>query len=223
MKIFFLEDDVILAKTVKQLLKTNYIVEHAKNIAEAEALFDQSEYDLFIVDLSVPDGSGIDFCKYVRTNKNHAPILILTGEADISKKVLALETGADDYLLKPFNFLELQARIQALLRRPSQYVHQTYKIDDLMLDTQRRVVTRANQIIDLRPKEFSLLEFLIRNKGMVVTRNMILSHLWDNSYDTFTNIVDAHVKNLRDKVDRPFKKKLIHTVHGVGYKVDDSN
>lgn len=220
MKIFLLEDDLFLAKTIKNSLKNIYVIEHATDTVEAEKLFDENEYDLFIVDLSLPRGSGIDFCKYIRKSKCLSPVLILTGNMEISQKVEAFECGADDYLLKPFHFDELLARIRALLRRPQTYVTSTLSIDDLLIDVHKRVAYRSSQNIYLRPKEFNILEFLIRNKGLVVTRNMILNHLWDNSYESFTNIVDVHIKHLRDRVDKPFKKKLIQTVHGLGYKIE---
>ena len=149
------------------------------------------------------------------------PILMLTGQSETEKKVLALDAGADDYLVKPFRFEELLARIRALLRRNTvTLTSNILSIDNLTLDPAKKTVKRNEDNITLRRKEFSLLEYLMRNNGRVITREMILDHIWESTNDSVTNVVDVHIKYLRDKVDKPYKKKLIKTVHGVGYKIE---
>jgi DNA-binding response OmpR family regulator len=149
------------------------------------------------------------------------PILMLTGQAETEKKVLALDAGADDYLVKPFKIEELLARIRALLRRhPTALTSNTLSIDSLILDPSRKIVKRNEDNIVLRRKEFDLLEYLMRNNGRVITREMIVDNIWDSNHESVTNVVDVHIKYLRDKIDKPYKKKLIKTVHGVGYKIE---
>jgi DNA-binding response OmpR family regulator len=149
--------------------------------------------------------------------------LFLTGNSEVEKKITALDEGADDYMVKPFHVKELQARLRALLRRTSQRLgSDVIKVNDVTIDLGKKIVRRGETVIPLRRKEFDLLEYLARNQGKVVTRSMILDHVWDSSYDTFTNIVDVHINYLRHQLDKNFSKKIIKTVHGVGYKLDPS-
>jgi DNA-binding response OmpR family regulator len=222
MKLLLVEDDIHLTQTLQQKLKTDYVVQVAHSLEQAEYFFDINEYDIFIIDINLPDGSGQKLCEYIRHNNNNSPILVLSGKSEVEQRISALDAGADDYLTKPFHYSELVARLRALLRRPTHaYFSATLIVDDLYLDTVKKVATRNSEALKLRPKEFILLEFLMRNKGAVVTRNMILNHLWDDSYEALTNIVDVHIKHLRDRIDRPYPKKLIKTIHGLGYKIGD--
>jgi DNA-binding response OmpR family regulator len=179
-----------------------------------------NDYDLLIVDNMLPKKTGLTVCTEVRHLGRTVPILILSVVADASKKAGLLNAGADDYLTKPFSFEELMARIRALLRRPKNLNESTLRIDDLVLDAASHVVTRGDKRIHLTPKEFGLIEFLLKNRGIVVSRGMILEHVWDMNADLFSNTIEAHILSLRKKIDLPKKRKLIHTIHGFGYKID---
>jgi DNA-binding response OmpR family regulator len=220
MRILIVEDLEDLALSIKEELKPTYAVDICTTGKDGSYQARTNEYDLIILDIQLPDISGIQVCSEIRSDGIATPILMLTGESEIESKVIALDTGADDYLTKPFKFEELTARIRALMRR-TQDTMTTNRItvEDLTLDTALRTVNRGNKAIKLRRKEFDLLEYMMRNAGKVLTRSMILEHVWDNNVDFFTNAIDVHIKYLRDQVDRPFKKKLIKTVHGLGYKL----
>jgi DNA-binding response OmpR family regulator len=221
MKILIIEDDAELAKTMRDELQQDYIVDVCFTGQEGEYLAEMNEYDLIIADLILPDTNGVNVCQTIRRLGITTPILMLTGINEVGKKVDALDAGADDYLIKPFNFKELKARLRALSRRRhSNLTNNVLQLEDLKLDSTNRVVQRGEAVIELRRKEFDLLEYLLRNRGKVVTREMILNHVWENTYDAFTNTVDVHIKYLRDRVDKPYKKKLIRTVHGLGYKIE---
>jgi DNA-binding response OmpR family regulator len=221
MKILLIEDDDLMAQTLQETLSGDFVAEVASSALEGEDLINANSYDLIVLDLNLPDLNGIKLCQKIRQEGIVTPILILTGENELQTKVEALDAGADDYLTKPFRIEELKARVRALLRRPSQgFTSNMLHIDDLVLDLDKKVVQRGHAIIHLRRKEFDLLEYLLRNAGKVLTRNMILEHVWDSSYDSLGNTVDVHVKYLRDHIDRMFHKKLIKTVHGLGYKIE---
>ena len=159
-------------------------------------------------------------CKKIRKSGHSMPILMVTGQSEIEKKVMALDAGADDFLIKPFQFAELTARVRALLRRrKTDLIPMTLIVEDLIFDVSKRVVKRNGNIINLRRKELHLLEYLMQNNGQVLTREMILDHIRDSTNDSITNIVDVHIKYLRDKIDKPFGKKLIKTIYGMGYKI----
>jgi DNA-binding response OmpR family regulator len=181
-----------------------------------------NDYDLIILDYVLPDGNGVELCAKLRKANIRIPILFVTVRYGIRDKVAALDAGADDYIVKPFSVKELHARIRALMRRSlNVYNDDILKIDDLTLDISERTVVRDQKDIYLRKKEFNLLEYMIRNKNRVLTRSMILEHVWEGGAEELSNTVDVHIKYLRDKVDKPFKRKLIKTIHGLGYKIDN--
>lgn len=221
MRILLIEDDPQTAQTVKEELEKQFIVEVANSGVDGEYQAHVNKYDLIILDYMLPDINGIDVCKSIRSSGNHAAILMLTGEAEVSNKVQALESGADDYLTKPFSFDELRARIKALLRRQSgTFSSNILQLADLSFDIDKKIVKRNGIPIELRRKELYLLEYLMRNCGRVVTREMILDHAWDSASEPMTNTVDVHINYLREKIDKPFAKKLIKTAHGLGYKME---
>src|SRR6185295_13261056 len=177
-------------------------------------------YDVAIVDLMLPQRDGLSLIEELRRRGTTIPVLILSARRSVDDRVRGLQAGGDDYLTKPFAFAELLARVQALVRRASRAPEPTtLVVGDLSLDLLTRKVTRAGVSIDLRPREFALLEYLMRNPGKVVSKTMILSHVWEYNFDPQTNIVDVLVSRLRDKIDRPFETKLLRTVRGVGYVV----
>lgn len=221
MRILLVEDEIEIANTIKEELEKSFIVDvvHSGKDGEYQALMNM--HDLIILDMLLPDSNGIDICKKLRAAGITTPILMLTGQYQINKKVLALDSGADDYLTKPFNFEELSARLRALLRRQKNTLSSNIlSLEDLTLDLDKKVAMRQGKTINLPRKELYLLEYLLRNVGRVVTRNMILDHVWETENESFTNTIDVHIKYLRDRVDRPFAKKLIKTVHGMGYKIE---
>jgi two-component system copper resistance phosphate regulon response regulator CusR len=178
--------------------------------------------ELVILDLMLPDMDGLAFLEQIRTRTFTQPVLILSGRAGVDDRVKGLELGADDYLVKPFAFVELLARIRALLRR-GQPIPERLQISDLTLDCMRRKVTRGTQQIDLAPKEFIMLEYLMRNRGKPISRTMIVEHVWEMEYDGLTNIVDVYIRHLRSKIDDRFPEKLIHTVRGIGYMMESAD
>lgn len=221
MKVLLVEDDRETAATLKEELEKNYIVEPSFTGEEGEYQAEINEYDLIILDLGLPDKDGKEVCINIRKKDRQVPILVLTGEHDLDTKVSLLDLGADDYLTKPFSLSELQARIRALLRRRNYMLAPNLlSVDDLTLDLHKKIAKRGVKNILLRRKEFYLLEYLIRNAGRVVSRSMILDHVWESNCESLTNVVDVHIKYLRDQIDRPFDKQLIKTVHGLGYKIE---
>lgn len=222
MKLLLIDDNVHLANRISHHLRKKFVIECVntgkQGIEKAEAV----EFAAILLDLRLPDMPGITVCKRLREIQNTAPILVLSANNDVATRVDLLNSGADDYLVKPFNAEELAARIDALLRRNARGYHSNIlTVGDLKLDTTSRTVTRSEQKIELRRKEFDILEYLILNKGRTVTRDMILTHVWEDSKNSWHNTVDVHIKYLRDKVDRPFRVKLIKTAYGIGYMVDD--
>lgn len=220
MRILLVEDDKASALTLKDVLSPHFIVEVAHTGEEGEYRVHLNNYNLLILDHVLPDKSGIEICKNLRKEGFTLPILMLTGQTEIDKKVTALDEGADDYLTKPFNTRELLARIRALLRRHAPSKSSLLKVGDLAFDLNTKIATRNGKIIPLRRKEIYLLEFFMRNAGIVVTRQMILDHAWDSSNEPLTNTIDVHINYLRDKIDKPFEKKLIKTMRGIGYKME---
>ncbi len=220
MRILLVEDNQEIAQTMKEELRRTYAIDVSLTGQNGCYMATTSTYDLIILDLILPDMNGVEICKTIRNEGIKTPILILTGKDEIELKVRALDCGADDYLTKPFSFKELTARIRALLRRSSEKLKDNkLLLDGLEINIAERTVIREGHVIDLRRKEFDLLEYMMRNNGRVLTRSMILEHVWDNNVDFFTNAIDVHVKYLRDRIDKPFKKKLIKTIHGLGYKI----
>lgn len=221
MKILLIEDDKQTAATIRETMKDYYAVDVVYTGEDGDFQAQVNGYDTIIIDLVLPDIDGVTVCKRIRKAGIKTPILVLTGKAQVRDKVTALDAGADDYLTKPFSFAELLARVRALIRRnPDTLSSNKLFVGDLNLDASSNTARRRGRKISLRRKEFSLLEFLMRNSGRVVTRSMILEHVWETETDPVTNTIDVHIKSLRDKVDRPFKKSLIKTVHGLGYKLE---
>ena len=219
MRALIVEDDATIADFVARgLREAGFAVDVA---ADGEAALErtrQQVYDVAIVDLMLPKRDGLSIIDDVRRHGIDTPVLILSARRAVDDRVKGLQAGGDDYLTKPFAFAELLARVQALVRRATRTPEPTtLTVDDLVLDLLSRRVTRGLKPIDLRPREFALLEYLLRNAGRVVSKTMILSHVWEYNFDPQTNIVDVLVSRLREKIDRPFQKKLLHTVRGVGY------
>ena len=219
MRALLVEDDDTIAEFIARgLREAGFAVDrHADGDAGLAAAAAQS-YDVAIVDLMLPKRDGLSVIEDLRRQRIAVPVLILSARRSVDDRVRGLQSGGDDYLTKPFAFAELLARVQALVRRSTRVAEPaTLTLDDLTLDLLSRRVTRGGTAIDLRPREFTLLEYLLRNSGRVVSKTMILSHVWEYSFDPQTNIVDVLVSRLREKIDRPFEKKLLHTVRGVGY------
>jgi len=222
MKLLLVEDNRSLSESLKKQLGKSFIVEAVRNGEEGLQVALNGTHDIIILDLNLPDMSGYDICKNLRQAQIRTPVLILTASSDVPSRVALLNAGADDYVAKPFNLAELRARLTALTRRlPDGYSASLLNVHDLVVDPARRRVERAGKPIDLRRKEYDILEYLVRNSGRPVTRSMILDHAWDGSKDAWNNTVDVHIKHLRDKVDRPFKRPLIKTAYGIGYMIDD--
>jgi len=224
MRVLIIEDDEVVAKFIaKGLRQQGYLVDVARDGREGLFLALEQAYDVMIVDRMLPALDGLSVLKTVRLAGNTTPILILSALADVDNRVEGLRAGGDDYLTKPFAFSELVARLEALQRRPrgGAAADTVYRAGALELDPRRRTVIRAGEPIRLLPREFALLEYLMRNRGQVVTRTMLLENVWDYHFDPQTNVVDVHVSRLRAKVDRPFSEPLIETVRGVGYRLRD--
>jgi len=218
MRILVIEDEKKIADFIKRGLKEEgYAVDAAYDGEEGYFLAKTNDYDIILLDLMLPKMDGITLCRKLREEKVPAPILMLTAKDTVKDKVIGLDSGADDYLTKPFAFEELLARIRALLRKGEAKVLNKIKVDDLILDIVTHKTERGGKVIELTQKEYSLLEFLMRNAGNIVTRTMISEHVWDADFDTFTNVIDVYIKYLRNKIDSGHEKKLIHTVRGRGY------
>ena len=220
MRILIAEDDPALASFVKKGLEAEYYaVDISPNGEQARAMAAELDYDLLVLDLNLPLLDGVTVLRSLRGCKPLMPILVLTARNRVEDSVQCLDLGADDYLTKPFSFVELAARIRALLRRSHLPATSTLTVADLKLDRIERRVERGGRRIDLTSKEFALLEYMMRNAGRRVTRAMIIEHVWNLSFDTSTNIVDVYVNYLRRKMDKDFASPLIHTVRGVGYEL----
>jgi len=219
MRILLVEDDLKIASfIVKGLKAAGYAMDHAKDGEEGLRLALAESYDTAIVDIMLPKLDGLTLIERIRREKVNTPIIILSAKGSIDDRVKGLQTGGDDYLTKPFSFSELLARVQALMRRAGGLSEPTrLTVGDLSINLLTREVIRGKSRIDLQPLEFSLLEYLARNAGRVVSKTMIMEHVWDYNFDPQTNVVEARICRLRDKIDREFDKKLIQTVRGVGY------
>ena len=222
MKILIIEDEFkTAAYLAKGLAEAGFIVDTASRGDDGLHLARTGGYDLVVLDVMLPALDGWGVIKYFREQGGQTPVLFLTAKDAIEDRVQGLELGADDYLVKPFAFAELLARVRTLLRRPHARQPDTVKVADLELDVVRHRATRGSQRLDLTPKEFALLSLLARRAGEVMSRTLIAEQVWDVNFDSDTNVVDVHVRRLRSKVDDPFVKKLIHTVRGVGYVLED--
>jgi len=219
MRALLVEDDATIAEFVARgLREAGFAVDRASDGEDGLTAALKQPYDVAIVDVMLPKRDGLSLIEELRRRGTATPVLILSARREIDDRVRGLQTGGDDYLTKPFAFAELLARVQALVRRATRASEPTtLTLDDLVVDLLSRRVTRGGKLIDLRPREFSLLEYLMRNAGRVVSKTMILSHVWEYNFDPQTNVVDVLVSRLREKIDRPFEKKLLHTVRGVGY------
>jgi heavy metal response regulator len=224
MRILLVEDEQRLSDVIKKgLTEEGYAVDQAFDGVEGQFLAESEAYDAIVLDVMLPKKDGVTVCKELREKKSKTPIIMLTAKDTLEEKVGGLQIGADDYLTKPFAFAELKARIQALIRRNYQQSSSLIEIADLTLDPIKHAVTRNKEHIELTPKEFAILEILARHKDEVVTRTQIIEHTWDYNFDTMSNVVDVFMATLRKKIDGGKTQKLIHTVHGVGYKLSEKN
>ena len=220
MRILVVEDEKRIADFLcRGLQGAGYAVDAAPTGAAALENVHSTDYDLVILDLMLPDMDGLQVLEKVRNRKTGPPVLILSARGTLDDRVRGLEQGADDYLVKPFAFVELLARVRALLRR-GQPTPEKLQVADLTLDCIRRKVLRGVETIDLAPKEFGILEYMMRNRGRPLSRTMIVEHVWDMDYDGLTNIVDVYIRHLRSKIDDRFQTKLIQTVRGIGYMIE---
>jgi two-component system OmpR family response regulator len=220
-----IEDDKDVASFIRKgLTEAGYNVDHADNGKDGLFLATTERYDALIVDRMLPAVDGLTVIRTLRASANQTPALILSALGEVDDRVKGLKAGGDDYLVKPFAFSELQARLEALVRRaqgPADKPATLLKVADLELDLLRREARRGGRVVDLQPREFQLLEFLMRHAGQVVTRTMLLEGVWDYHFDPQTNVIDVHVSRLRSKIDRGFDRPLLHTVRGVGYRLAD--
>lgn len=224
MKVLLVEDEHRISQSIKKgLEQENFLVDLAYDGEKAFDLASSNEYEAIILDLMIPKMDGMTVCKNLRADKIHTPILILTARGELEDKVSALNYGADDYLVKPFAFAELLARVRALTRRPKVQESFLLTVEDLELDTKTFEVKRFGKSIDLSKKEFSLLEYLMRHKNRILSKDQIIENVWDYESDVLLNTVEVYMGYLRNKIDKPFKgkKPLINTVRGFGYKIGD--
>lgn len=218
MRILVVEDERKVARFIQQGLEEEHYTVDVAHDGEAGLQMAQSEnYDLLILDVMLPKRSGLDLIKEFRARKGLAPALMLTAKSATEDKVAGLDSGADDYLTKPFAFAELLARVRSLLRRSSKEKSTVLAMADLELDTVTHKAKRAGRVIELTAKEYALLEYFLRNKERVLSRTIIAEHIWDYSFDTGTNIIDVYVNHLRNKIEIENEQRLLHTVRGVGY------
>jgi two-component system copper resistance phosphate regulon response regulator CusR len=219
-KILIVEDELKVASFIKKGLQTqNFEAEVAETGSDAKRFFSESPFDLIILDIGLPDMSGLELCEYIRSKNTKIPILMLTALGTMTDKLSGFEVGTDDYMVKPFDFMELLVRVKSLLKRTSE-IEQPSEIlqeADLELDLKEKVARRDAKIIELTAKEFSLLEYLLINKGRVVSKVDIAEKVWDINFDTGTNFIEVYVNYLRNKIDKGFSNKLIHTIVGMGY------
>ena len=221
MRLLVIEDERKIARVITESLKREkYAVDAAYDGEEGFNLADSQPYDLLIVDRMLPGLEGTEIVKKLRENGKNMPILFLTALSTTEDKTLGLDVGADDYLTKPFAIDELLARVRALLRRPPIQQPDILQIDDLKIDKQQQTVTRAGKIIDLTNKEYALLEYLMQHPNQILSKETLIDHVWDFDADILPNNVEVYIKNLRQKIDKPFKKQLIKTVRGFGYRIE---
>ncbi len=224
MKILIVEDEQKIADFLKDgLTEQGHNIDHASDGQKGAQLAIKNTYDIILLDVIIPVMSGVELCKLIKSNTPDTPILMLTALGTTEDKLIGFDAGADDYLVKPFEFKELLARIKALTRRSNRTEDpkNTLQVADLILDLDKKLALRGDKIIELTAKEFSLLEFFMRNKGKVYSRLDIMEKVWDLNFDTGTNIVEVYVNILRKKIDRDFSTKLIHTRVGLGYIMEE--
>lgn len=222
MKILVIEDEIKLAMAIKRALETQaHAVDVAHSGEDGLDMCDTEAYGVIILDLMLPGISGLDVCKRLRSDGVHTPVLLLTAKGQLHDKVVGLDAGADDYLVKPFSFDELFARIRALTRRPAKVESVVLRIANLKLDPQKFLVTRDNQEITLSIKEFALLEYLLRHQNQVISKEQLVAQVWDFDANILPATIEVHMKHLRDKIDAPFSSKLLHTKRGFGYQLKE--
>ncbi|MEZ7726167.1 response regulator transcription factor [Gemella sanguinis] len=220
MKILVVEDERDLNRIItKHLKKNNYSVDSCFDGQEALDFISYSEYDLIITDIMMPNVNGYEFIDKLRANKNNTPVIMLTAKDTLEDKIVGLDSGADDYIVKPFEFDELLARIRVLMRRNYGLATNIIQIEDVVLDISKKQVTKSKELIDLTGKEYEVLEYLMKNKGSILSRDQILNHVWDYEYVGASNIVDVIIKNIRKKLDRGEGNTIIYTKRGLGYFV----
>ncbi len=223
MRLLIVEDEPKTGDYVRQgLSEAGFVVDLARSGVDAVQLAISRDYDLVILDVNLPEMNGWDVLRRLRQSGQSMPVLFLTARDQVEDRVHGLELGADDYLVKPFAFAELLARVRTLLRRSKTPEPDVLRVADLELDLRRRRLTRSGKRIDLTPKEFGLLELFIRRRGEVLPRSLIASQVWDMNFDSDTNVIEVAVRRLRTKVDEGFERKLIKTVRGMGYVIEDS-
>lgn len=222
MRILLIEDDQRLSSVVKKGLEENgFAVDISNDGEDGQYMAESETYDVIVLDIMLPKLNGVEVCRNLRNEGNVIPILMLTAKSNLEEKVIGLDSGADDYMVKPFDFAELLSRIRALIRRSKGRAGPVLQVQDLTLDSAKHAVKRGAWKISLTPKEFSILEYLMHHAGEVVSRTMIVEHAWDYNFDGMSNIVDVFMATLRKKIDNGNKDKLLHTVHGVGYKISE--
>lgn len=220
MRILVVEDDAQVASFIRRgLREEQYTVDVAADGEEALFLAGVGEYDLLILDWRLPKRSGLDVLEALRADRSTVPVLMLTARDELQDKVSGFNAGADDYLTKPFSFQELLVRVRALLRRRGDLTPTILQVADLEFDCLRHRVQRGGQKLDLTNREYTLLEYLMRNAGRVVTRTMLAEHVWEHDFDPMSNVIDVHIARLRRKIDDDFPAKLVHTIRGVGYSL----
>ena len=220
MKILVVEDERDLNRIItKHLKKNNYSVDSCFDGQEALDFINYSEYDLIITDIMMPNVDGYEFIDKLRANKNNTPVIMLTAKDTLEDKIVGLDSGADDYIVKPFEFDELLARIRVLMRRNYGLATNIIQIEEVTLDLAKKQVAKSGEIIDLTGKEYEVLEYLMKNKGSILSRDQILNHVWDYEYVGASNIVDVIIKNIRKKLDRGEGNTIIYTKRGLGYFV----
>lgn len=225
MRLLLIEDDIKIASfIIKGLKEAGFAVDYAEDGINGLHLALTEQYDAVIIDIMLPGIDGLSIIERMRSSNIKTPVLVLSAKRSVEDKVIGLQKGGDDYLTKPFAFSELLARIQALIRRASGMSETTkLKVGDLQMDLLTREVWRGGIKIELQPKEFALLEYLMRNAGRVVSKTMIMEHVWDYNFDPHTNVVEARISKLRDKIDKNFSRKLIHTIRGAGYVLKEDS
>lgn len=220
MKILVVEDERDLNRIItKHLKKNNYSVDSCFDGQEALDFISYSEYDFIITDIMMPNVDGYEFIDKLRANKNNTPVIMLTAKDTLEDKIVGLDSGADDYIVKPFEFDELLARIRVLMRRNYGLATNIIQIEEVTLDLAKKQVAKSGEIIDLTGKEYEVLEYLMKNKGSILSRDQILNHVWDYEYEGASNIVDVIIKNIRKKLDRGEGNTIIYTKRGLGYFV----
>ncbi len=223
MRILLIEDDISVADYIGKSLRQNgYTVDHSADGKEGLSLASSEEYDVLIVDRMLPNVDGLTIIQTLRAADNKMPVLILSALGEVDDRVKGLKAGGDDYLVKPFAFAELLARIEALLRRQKSSITETkLKVADLEMDLLAHKVTRGGEGFNLQPREYKLLEYLMKHAGQLVTRTMLLENVWEYHFDPQTNVIDVHISRLRQKIDKDFDKQLLSTVRGAGYMLRD--